>query len=142
MLNERSLDLNRSCVLLISHSGGTFGTLNCANLLKGFTEDLFVVTSEWDTQIARSVRAGKPGKKGKFNLNSFVFTTFCGCRPAEPVSLTAVATHQLLTQVLFYLMYAIRYHVPQHPTLGGSTYAIQARVRARVRVGVRPNPNP
>ena len=22
-------------------------------------------------------------------------------------------------------MYAIRYHVPQHPTLGGSTYAIQ-----------------
>ena len=103
-----------------------------SNLLKGFTEDLFVVTSEWDTQIARSVRAGKPGKKGKFNLNSFVFTTFCGCRPAEPVSLTAVATHQLLTQVLFYLMYAIRYHVPQHPTLGGSTYAIQARVRVRV----------
>jgi len=59
-LNEKSLDLNRSCVLLISHhisaisplhlryispisprcvllishSGGTFGTLNCANLLK------------------------------------------------------------------------------------------------------------
>ena len=122
-LNEKSLDLNRSCVLLISHhisaisplylryispisprcvllishSGGTFGTLNCANLLKvraaargrggvgagagvgvglaydsnlppppplplplplpllqGFTEDIFCLTSEWDTCIARS----------------------------------------------------------------------------------------
>jgi len=123
--NETSYDFSNTNVLMISHSGGTFATLNVSNLLKGFTTNLFVVTSEWDTQIARSVRAGRPGKKGKFNLNSFVFTTFCGCRPAEPVSLTAVATHQLLTQVLFYLMYAIRYHVPQHPTLGGSTYAIQ-----------------
>ena len=60
MLNERSLDLNRSCVLLISHSGGTFGTLNCANLLKGFTEDLFVVTSEWDTQIGATLHPHAP----------------------------------------------------------------------------------
>ena len=60
MLNERSLDLNRSCVLLISHSGGTFGTLNCANLLKGFTEDLFVVTSEWDTQIGATPHPHAP----------------------------------------------------------------------------------
>ena len=96
--NETSYDFSNTNVLMISHSGGTFATLNVSNLLKGFTTNLFVVTSEWDTQIARSVRAGKPGKKGTFNLNSFVFTTFCGCRPAEPVSLTAVATHQLLTQ--------------------------------------------
>ena len=93
--NETSYDFSNTNVLMISHSGGTFATLNVSNLLKGFTTNLFVVTSEWDTQIARSVRAGKPGKKGKFNLNSFVFTTFCGCRPAEPVSLTAVATHQV-----------------------------------------------
>ena len=86
-------------VLLLSHSGGTFATLNVSNLLKGFTSDIFVITSEWDTQIARSVRAGKPGRIGsKFQLNSYVFTTFCGCRPAEPVSLTAVATHQVLAQ--------------------------------------------
>ena len=124
--NETSYNFANSNVLMISHSGGTFATLNVSNLLKGFTSSLFVVTSEWDTQIARSVRAGKPGGQGnKFSLNSYVFTTFCGCRPAEPVSLTAVATHQLLTQVLFYLMYAIRYHMPQHPTLGGSTFAIQ-----------------
>ena len=125
--NETSYNFCDSCVLMLSHSGGTFATLNVSNLLKGFTANLFVVTSEWDTQIARSVRAGRPGQVGgKFQLNSYVFTTFCGCRPAEPVSLTAVATHQLLTQVLLYLMYAIRYHEGgKHPTLGGSTFTIQ-----------------
>ena len=121
-------------MLLISHSGGTFGTLNCANLLKGFTEDIFCITSEWDTciarlhlpcislispfyhpspnpnpnpklnpepstGIARAVRAGKPGAAPSFKMASYVFSTFCGLRPAEPCSLTVVATHELLTQV-------------------------------------------
>ena len=48
-----------------------------------------------------------------------------GLRPAEPCSVSVVATHQLLTQVLLYLMYAIRYQHPKKPTLGGSTYTIQ-----------------
>ena len=126
LFNETSYNFSDSNVLLISHSGGTFATLNVSNLLKGFTANLFVVTSEWDTQIAKSVRAGRPGAVGsKFQLNSYVFTTFCGCRPAEPVTLTAVATHQVLTQVLLYLMYAVRYHMPKKPQLGGSTYTIQ-----------------
>ena len=125
--NETSYNFENSCVLMLSHSGGTFATLNVSNLLKGYTPNLFVVTSEWDTQIARSVRAGRPGQVGnRFKLTSYVFTTFTGCRPAEPVSLTAVAMHQLLTQVLFYIMYSIRYHFDgQYPTLGGSTYSLQ-----------------
>ena len=124
--NETSYDFTNTIVLLLSHSGGTFATLNVSNLLKGYTPHLFVVTGEWDTQIARSVRAGRPGRSGKnFTLNSYVFTTFTGLRPAEPVSLTAVAMHALLTQVLFYLMYATRYHYPQYPELGGSTFTIQ-----------------
>jgi len=115
-----------SCALLLSHSGGTFATLNVSNLLKGAISNIFVVTSEWDTQVAKSVRAGKPGTIGKgFRLNSFVFTTFCGTRPAEPVSLTVVATHHLLTQLLLYLMYAVRYYHEDKPTLGGSTFTIQ-----------------
>ena len=85
-------------MLLISHSGGTFGTLNCANLLKGYTEDLFCITSEWDTCIARAVRAGRPGAPPSFKMASYVFSTFCGLRPAEPCSLTVAATHELLTQ--------------------------------------------
>ena len=54
--NETSYDFSNTNVLMISHSGGTFATLNVSNLLKGYTTNLFVVTSEWDTQIARSVR--------------------------------------------------------------------------------------
>lgn len=125
--NENSHQFtNDTCAMLISHSGGTFATLNVSNLLKGYTSNIFCVTSEWDTQVAKSVRAGKPGKVGHaFSLNSYVFVTFCGCRPAEPVSLTVVATQQLLTQILLYLMYAARYYYPQYPMLGGSEFTIQ-----------------
>ena len=85
-----------------------------------------MVTSEWDTQIARSVRAGKPGRVGKnFQLNSYVFTTFCGCHPAEPVSLTAVAMHQVLTQILLYLMHGVRYYMPQRQKICGALFAIE-----------------
>jgi len=124
-LNQRSLELNRSCVLMISHSGGTFGTLNCANLLKGFTDDLFVVTSEWDTQIARAVRAGKPGAAPRIKLASYVFSTFTGLRPAEPCSLTVAATHALLTQILIYVMHSTRLYMPEHPAICGSQYDIE-----------------
>ena len=55
--HSRTYNLRNTVVLLISHSGGTFATLNVSNLLKGYTANLFVVTSEWDTQIARSVRS-------------------------------------------------------------------------------------
>ena len=124
--NESSYNFQGSCALLLSHSGATFGTLNVSNLLKGFTPHLFVVTSDWDTQIARSARSGMSARLGAgFDIKSYVFITFCGIRPAEPVSLTAVAMHQLLTQVLLYLMYAARYYFPHLPTLGGSTFTIE-----------------
>ena len=124
-LNECSFNFSRSCVLLISHSGGTFSTLNCANLLKAFTEDLFVVTSEWDTQIARAVRSSKTGAAPSFKLASYVFSTGCGLRPAEPCSLTVAATHYLLTELLFYLMYSMRLYEPGHPMLCGSFFDIE-----------------
>ena len=125
--HEGSYDLSESCVLLISQSGGTFATLNASNLLKGFTSNIFVVTSEWDTQVARAVRAGKPGQGSKlgWQMASFVFTNFCGCRPAEPCSLTVAATHQVLTQILLYLMYAVRHYEPGFPRIAGSSFHIE-----------------
>ena len=57
-----------------------------------------------------------------WSISSYVFTTFCGCRPAEPCSLTVAATHQLLTQVLLYLMYAVRYYEPDLPKICGSSF--------------------
>ena len=122
-LHTRSHKLRDTIVLLISHSGGTFATVNCSYLLKAFTPHLFVVTSEWDTEVARSVRAVLPGTPPKFNLASYVFVTFCGCRPAEPCSLTVAATHQLLTQILLHLMYAVRhYEGATSPSLGGADF--------------------
>ena len=83
------------------------------------------MTSEWDTCIARAVRAGKPGAPPSFKMASYVFSTFCGLRPAEPCSLTVAATHELLTQVLLYLMYSARIYVPERPTLCDSSYDLE-----------------
>ena len=74
-----SHNLHNSLCLLISHSGGTFATLACSNLLKSFTKYIFTVTSEWDTQVARSIRTGlgdqKLGKTLQECVRSYVFVT-------------------------------------------------------------------
>ena len=108
-----SYNLHMSLCLLVSHSGGTFATLACSNLIKSFTSHIFCVTSEWDTQVARSIRNGIGNRKKASALNlglrSFVFVTHVGLRPAEPCSISVAATHQLLTQILLYLMYHVRH---------------------------------
>ena len=48
---DGSYSFANSPVLLITHSGGTFATLACSNLLKSYTPYIFAVTSEWDTQV-------------------------------------------------------------------------------------------
>ena len=152
LFHGESHSFRKSVVLLLTHSGGTFATLACANMLKAFTTDLFAVTSEWDTQVARVVREGLclydtclrplyhmhmhmhmhmhahimhiciciriwlqvarvvreglPGDRRKQNISfmSYVFVTFAGPRLAEPCSVSAVAMHQLLTQLLLHTM--------------------------------------
>ena len=93
-----SHNLNNSLCLLVSHSGGTFGTLACSNLLKSFTSHIFCVTSEWDTQVARSIRQGIGTQTTSLQVRSYVFVTHVGLRPAEPCTISVAATHQLLTQ--------------------------------------------
>ena len=57
-------------------------------------------------QVARVVREGLPGDRRKQNISfmSYVFVTFAGPRLAEPCSVSAVAMHQLLTQLLLHTM--------------------------------------
>ncbi|CAJ1406744.1 unnamed protein product [Effrenium voratum] len=88
-------ELQGCVVLLLSHSGGTFATLNVSNLLQAVTKNLFVVTSEWDTQIGKQLR--------QIDDTSRIFNTGVGLRPAEPCSLSVAAMHQLLTQILVYI---------------------------------------
>lgn len=115
--NEATHDLNQSLVLLLSHSGGTYAPLACCSLLSGYTSNIFVVTSELDTQAARAVRsitagdsrdrdADKTARKHPFlDLSSqHVFSTHAGFRPAESCSLSVVAMHHLLSMLLIFLM--------------------------------------
>lgn len=132
--------IESTIVLLISHTGGTFGTLGTANLLKGATPNLFVVTSEWDTQLARTVIAGKPGvHEDLSNMISKtltnrarIFTTGVGDRPAEPCSVSLAAIHQLLTQILLQVMLGL-HQTSGSEGLGGSSYSI-ADVRELIRL--------
>ena len=48
---------NDPIVIIVSHSGGTFAPLACSNLLQSFSSSIFVVTSEWDTQIGKQLRS-------------------------------------------------------------------------------------
>lgn len=94
-------DLRNSIVFIVSHSGGTFGSLAISNLLQSVTRDIFVVSSEWDTQVGKQLRS--MASKDKEIFASRVFSTDIGVRPAEPCSLSVAATHQLLTQIFEYI---------------------------------------
>lgn len=63
------------------------------------------MTSEWDTQIGKQLRAmdalDDDGEESLFN--SRIFSTEVGMRPAEPCSVSVVATHQLLTNLFEYI---------------------------------------
>ena len=102
-ITDKSPDLRDSIVIIVSHSGGTFAPLAVSNLLQSVTENIFVVSSEWDTQIGKQLM--KMDDHGIFS--SRVFSTDIGVRPAEPCSLSVVATHQLLTQIMEYISLVI-----------------------------------
>lgn len=92
-------DLQDCIVIIVSHSGGTFAPLACSNLLQSVTKNIFLVTSEWDTQIGKQLRNAPRDKDDKYDFSCWIFSTECGIRPAEPCSLTVVATHQMLTNL-------------------------------------------
>jgi hypothetical protein len=105
---SQTLNLNDTVVIIVSNSGGTFGPLACSNLLQSATKNIFVVTSDWDTQIGKNLRLmNQLDEGGEHILNHRIFSTNIGIRPAEPCSISVVATHQLLTSLLKYLSVVI-----------------------------------
>ena len=102
--SPESRNIHDSIVIIVSHSGGTFGPLACSNLLQSATQSIFVVTSEWDTQIGKQLRMIDELDGTNENLiNQRIFTTEIGIRPAEPCSVSVAATHQLLTNLFEYI---------------------------------------
>ena len=51
-ISQTSWKLEDTVVLIASHSGGTFSSLAVSNLLQAFTKKIFVVSSEFDTQVS------------------------------------------------------------------------------------------
>ena len=100
--HEKSWDLANTIAIVVSHSGGTFGPLAVSNLLQGFTKNLFVITSEWDTQVGKQLRQLTVPNSWEFKAS--IFSTNIGMRPAEPCTISVAATHQLLTEILIYVM--------------------------------------
>jgi len=95
-LSSKTFDLHNPICIIVSHSGATFAPLACSNLLQGVSRDIFVVTSDWDTQIGKQLRILFDPQE---IVSSRIFSTGCGIRTAEACSLTVIATHQLLTQI-------------------------------------------
>ena len=64
-----------------------------------------MVTSEWDTQIGKQLRAmDETASATEYNMfGNRIFTTDVGLRPAEPCSISVAATHQLLTNLFEYI---------------------------------------
>lgn len=103
--SQKGMDLKDPIVLIISHSGGTFAPLACSNLLQSFSSSIFAVCSEWDTQVGKQLRSIYSG--GLDLLTSRIFSTEVGVRPAEPCSVSVVATHQLLTNIFEHICMTI-----------------------------------
>mmetsp|Transcript_19463 Transcript_19463/g.42309 ORF Transcript_19463/g.42309 Transcript_19463/m.42309 type:complete len:1662 (-) Transcript_19463:341-5326(-) len=103
--SQQTLEMKDPIVIIVSHSGGTFGPLACSNLMQSFSSSIFTVTSEWDTQCGKQLR-GMFGDKNDL-LTSRIFSTEVGVRPAEPCSVSVVATHQLLTNIFEHICVTI-----------------------------------
>lgn len=79
-------------------SGGTFGPLQCSNLLQSATRNIYAVTSEWDCQVGKQLRSMYDEHESIAD-SSRLFTTGVGLAPAEPCSISVAATQQLLTNI-------------------------------------------
>lgn len=64
-----------------------------------------MVTSEWDTQIGKQLRAMDAEDHDRALCRTF--STEIGVRPAEPCSVSVAGTHQLLTSLLQYISVVI-----------------------------------
>lgn len=97
-ISRQTHTLTDSVVIIVSHSGGTFGPLQCSNLLQSVTRNIFAVTGEWDCQIGKQLRSMYDDVETLAD-SSRLFTTGVGIAPAEPCSLSVAATQQLLTNI-------------------------------------------
>ncbi len=116
-----SLGLARqSIIFAISQSGQTFSTrqvLDASDLLvrQGVIREFFVLTGEPTSFIGSTLAAPiYPGD----SFSRRLFTNESGRRLVEPATVTVAATHQTLTELLFYLTRQMQVAFPGQSPLG------------------------
>ncbi|GAQ85582.1 putative type II Glutamine amidotransferase [Klebsormidium nitens] len=93
--------LDTAVVLCISQSGQTFPTLHATRiLLKQCPGRVFVCVGMIDSKMSEVV--GQSSTKGA-PFCARIFTNCAGWRVAEPASVSCVATHQTLTELMLFL---------------------------------------
>lgn len=99
--SSRTMSLKKTIVISLSHSGQTFPTLHATHTLRKLVGDrVFVVTGSSDSKMSAAVgQLSYPDAPWV----SRTWTTFTGWRPAEALTVSTVAFHQTLTEVLLYL---------------------------------------
>ena len=125
--SERTLQCDDAIMFIVSHSGGTFAPLACCNLFQNNAQNVFVVTSEWDTQVGKQLRSVDNRERSislELLFNSRIFTTGVGVTAAEPCSVSVVATHQLLTQIFQFISIIILSN-DRHRAITGAIIGVQ-----------------
>jgi hypothetical protein len=97
----------RSLVLAITQSGQTFPTVQAINAFEQLSRqqiigELFILTGELSSFM------GSPVARSGSVFGRKIFTNCSGRRTAEPATVTTVATHQTLTEILLYLAKQLR----------------------------------
>mmetsp|Transcript_8636 Transcript_8636/g.27086 ORF Transcript_8636/g.27086 Transcript_8636/m.27086 type:complete len:1229 (+) Transcript_8636:143-3829(+) len=92
--------------LVVSHSGQTFPSLNASRALKRAGAAVFSVAGLRDTVVASDV-IGQSFALGAPH-SDHIFSTDTGIRLAEAASLTTVAIHVLLTEILYAVALELR----------------------------------
>lgn len=125
-----NLDLKRTIVVSLSHSGQTFPTMHATHALAGLLppERMFVVVGSVDSKMAQAV--GQHVYRG-CEWNGSVFDTFAGWRPAEACTVSALAMHHTLTELLLFV--AERVHRDKRDGGGGDVPTTERAALARQR---------
>ena len=124
---ERRVDAN-TCVLLISQSGQTFGTLHATHKLANIVKDKLWILTGCSNSKMEFALADSYHRHGLQYNHDRVINNQSGHRPAEPSSVAVAAAWHTLTRFLMHLVYTTRALVPSGRMVHDWVYTKSARV--------------
>jgi len=99
--SSTTMALRNAVVIAISHSGQTFPTMHATHTLRKICGDkIFVVAGSIDSKMSAAV--GQMAHETAPWIGR-VIPTFAGWRPSEALTVSTVACHHTLTELLLYL---------------------------------------